>query len=591
MKKKTVVILSSLGIAAVLLCVYVFLHLLFTAIKPCGDLGEICTPGRIVLHFLFFAIAIFSLVVALLVALRKTARDLDRRESMFGVYLSLLSNLETGVLIIDQDRKIRFANQRAAELLRVPPGAVLVDRFYTDFISPLLEPIEDRISGAMARNEEFSREFRVYLNEGVQCVRCGLYGLRGGDDALFYALTIDDKTREDTIRHKLSAQLEETHRYSQAKDNFFANMSHEIRTPINAILGMTYFVKTVVSEPKALEYIHKIESASEILIGVVNDILDFSKMQENKFSLKPENFNLSDVKKILADLFSLKSEQKGLRLEIDFDCPDVFLVYGDQFRITQVFMNLVSNAVKFTDRGFVAVSLNHETVANDVILRCTVRDTGCGLSEDDISRLFTDFEQFGQVLVKNQEGTGLGLAISKRLVEMMHGVIWVDSELGKGSSFHFVIVVKKPEASLARGSSAALPRVVRVTNRVLVVEDNEINGEIAQNLLGEIGLTVDLAEDGFAAIDLCRTNAPDAYDLVLMDIHMPRMNGYDTARVLKKELKLSCPIIAVTATSEPAEVIEANRDVMAGAILKPYNPGIFKMLFGSCTDDIAPPRG
>jgi CheY-like chemotaxis protein/anti-sigma regulatory factor (Ser/Thr protein kinase) len=342
---------------------------------------------------------------------------------------------------------------------------------------------------------------------------------------------------------------------------------------------MTYFAKHETDEARRVEFIEKIETSSDLLLGVVNDILDFSKMQGNKFSLKPENFNLCDIRKILRDLFSVKAQQKGLEFDILFDCPEIFFVYGDQFRLTQVFMNLVSNAIKFTDEGSVIVSLNHEEVGDEVILRSTVRDTGCGLSEEDIARLFTDFEQFGEVLVKSHEGTGLGLAITKRLVELMHGVVWVDSTLGRGSSFHFVVVLNRPEPSFVQTFPDGLPRIARRSGRVLVVEDSDINAEIAATMLGELGFTVDRAADGIEAIELCRDRSPDYYDLVLMDIHMPRMNGYDTARALKTEHSLSCPILAVTATSEEPDVLESNREYISGAIMKPYKPGVFRVLF------------
>jgi signal transduction histidine kinase len=521
------------------------------------------------------------LIIALLVALlRKSEKTRVWHDNFFSVYESVFLNLSTGLIITDSDRRILYLNPAARDLVRQTSDKKLVGLLYTQIVDPLLVPVVERLSSAFDTGENFTREFRVYLPDGIRCIKCDFYSMPESGLGKIYVISLEDKTDEDNIRQKLSAQLEETHRYAHAKDNFFANMSHEIRTPINAILGMTYFVKTVSTEKKTLDYIRKIESASEMLLGVVNDILDFSKMQENKFTLKPENFNLADIRKILQDLFALKAEQKGLDLVIEFDCPDAFFVYGDQFRMTQIFMNLVSNAIKFTERGIVSVSLNHEIIGNDIILRCTVRDTGCGLSEDDISRLFTEFEQFGKVLVKNHEGTGLGLAISKRLVELMHGVIWVDSMLNKGSSFHFVVVLKKPVPALATDAAPSLPRIVRSTGRVLVVEDNEINSEIAQSLLAELGLSVDHADDGIEAIEICRARDRDYYDLILMDIHMPRMNGYDTARVLKTELALTCPILAVTATSENSETLEANRDVISGAILKPYSPGVFKALFG-----------
>ena len=531
-------------------------------------------------HSIGLAVMPFLAIILLLALLRKSERSRMWHDNFFNIYESVFLNLTTGLIIADSDRRILYLNPAARELVRQDPDKKLVGLLYTQIVDPLLVPVVERLSSAFDTGENFTREFRVYLPDGIRCVKCDFYTMPESGLGRIYVISLEDKTDEDNIRQKLSAQLEETHRYAHAKDNFFANMSHEIRTPINAILGMTYFVKTVSTEKKTLDYIRKIESASEMLLGVVNDILDFSKMQENKFTLKPENFNLADIRKILQDLFALKAEQKGLDLNIEFDCPDNFFVYGDQFRMTQIFMNLVSNAVKFTDRGLVSISLNHEVIGNDVILRCTVRDTGCGLSEDDISRLFTEFEQFGKVLVKNHEGTGLGLAISKRLVELMHGVIWVDSTLNKGSSFHFVVVLKKPVSTITPDVSASLPRVIRSTGRVLVVEDNEINSEIAQSLLAELGLSVDQAADGIEAIEICRTRDRDYYDLILMDIHMPRMNGYDTARVLKTELALTCPILAVTATSENSDTLEANRDVIAGAILKPYSPGVFKALFG-----------
>jgi signal transduction histidine kinase/CheY-like chemotaxis protein len=532
-------------------------------------------------HTASFAVIALSLALALGVSRARDDKVRSLQKNIIEVFGAVFENLNLGLIILDRDRNVRFVNESCRALLERQGNAVGVGIPFSSLVDPVFVPVMERLQSAFETRENFSREYRIYLPDGIKCFECDFYAVENATFGGVYAITLEDRTREDEVRLKLSAQLEETHRYSQAKDNFFANMSHEIRTPINAILGMTYFMKNAVTDEKTLGYVAKIENASDILLSVVNDILDFSKMQENKFSLKSENFNLSDVRNILKDLFSLKAEQKGLDFNIDFDCPDTFLVFGDQFRITQVFMNLVGNAIKFTDQGFVSVSLNHEVIGSDIIVRCTVRDTGCGLSEEDISRLFTDFAQFGKVLVKSREGTGLGLAISKRLVELMHGVIWVDSSLGRGSSFHFVVVLKKPEASVPLDAKQSLPRVIRKTGRILVVEDNEINAEIAISLLRELDFAVDRAEDGLAAIDLCRTNGAEAYDLILMDIHMPRMNGYDTARILKRDVVVACPILAVSATSEHDEALRANRDCIAGVIPKPYSPGIFRALFNT----------
>lgn len=526
-----------------------------------------------------FSAIILALFGVFRIMCTQNAKNREMQKNMIVIYRAVFENLNIGLVVLDRERNVRYVNEICRAMLESQGNTVAIGAPFSSLLDPVFVPVSERLQSAFETHENFSREYRIYLPDGIKCLECDFYSITNIAFGSIYVISLEDRTREDEVRLKLSAQLEETHRYAQAKDNFFANMSHEIRTPINAILGMTYFMKNAITDDKALGYVTKIENASDLLLSVVNDILDFSKMQENKFSLKPENFNLADIRNILRDLFSLKAEQKGIDFNIDFDCPDSFLVFGDQFRITQVFMNLVGNAIKFTDQGFVSVSLNHEVIGSDIIVRCTVRDTGCGLSEEDVSRLFTDFAQFGKVLVKNREGTGLGLAISKRLVELMHGVIWVDSALGRGSSFHFVVVLKKPEASAPLYSYAGLPRVIRKTGRILVVEDNEINAEIASSLLIELGFSVDRAEDGLVAVDLCKANGGEYYDLILMDIHMPRMNGYDTSRILKRDVAVACPILAISATSEGDDELREYRDCIAGVIPKPYSPGVFKALF------------
>ena len=532
-------------------------------------------------HSAIFAGLSFVLILFLILTILRVEKGRKTRERMNRYFQSVISGLNTGLMVIAPSLNVNYINPACRRLLLCDGEREVENHPYTELIDPLLLPIAEKLAAAIEAGDSFSREYRVFLPTGVRCIQCDFMTIPDGSFGKINVMSLEDKTKEDETRQKLSQQLEETHRYAASRDNFFANMSHEIRTPINAILGMTYFAKRAAPNPECLGYIKKIENASELLLRVVNDILDFSKMQENKFSLNPEDFNLFDLRKIMHDLFALKAEQKGLVLSVQFDCPEPFPVHGDQFRLTQIFMNLMSNAIKFTDRGYVSVSLNHEVLGKDIILRCSVRDTGCGLDEDDMAKLFTDFEQFGQVLVKNHEGTGLGLAITKRLVELMHGVIWVDSSPGKGSAFHFVVVLQKPVSSPEGEVADGTVHIVRRSGRILIVEDNDINREIAEGLLAEIGCEVDHAGDGLEAIELCRTKAPDYYDLILMDIHMPRMNGYDASRILKKELHLETPIIAVTATSETKEVIEQNREIVAGYLEKPYSPGAFRVMFSN----------
>ena len=536
-------------------------------------------PEKLFAHSFFFAFVCLFLVILLLLSIKSLAAAKKFHSNQYHMFSSVLSCLNAGVLVLDSEKKVKYFNPFARHLLCRDEEDIPLGTPYTDLVNPLLLPVAERLISSIENSESFSREFRVFLPSGIRCVKCEFFTIYDENAQKLYLLTLEDKTKEDEIRYKLSRQLEETHRYAASRDNFFANMSHEIRTPINAILGMTYFAKKATTEPKCLGYIQKIENASDILLRIVNDILDFSKMNENKFSLAPEEFNLYDLRKVIIDLFVLKAEQKGLDFTVEFDCPKEFRLVGDQFRLTQIFMNLISNAIKFTVHGYITVFVNTEVIGNDVILRCSVRDTGCGLFEDDMANLFTDFEQFGQVLVKNHEGSGLGLAITKRLVELMHGVIWVDSEPGKGSVFHFVVVMQKQPLLQESSLLAEQMRVTKKTGRVLLVEDNEINREIAEAMLVENGCAVDHASDGLEAIDMCRSKDPDYYDLVLMDIHMPRMNGYDAARILKNELHITAAIMAVSATSENTDLLDANRDVISGYLEKPYSPEVFRAMF------------
>jgi len=569
---------------ALLMGIFILFGIVYIGFYPSVDFSGVLVQDRgriIVMHSLGFISLCLVLICLLYVSIKKLNRNERVYNGMYRLYQSVYARLDTGLLVLDAEKCVKYINPACLALLgRTEAPEQLEGLPYFDLLHPVLSPIAEKLSASVETGDTFSREFKVFLPDGIRCLQCDLDTFEDAELGRIHVLSLADKSVEDEIKKQLSTQLEETHRYAVSKDNFFANMSHEIRTPINAILGMTYFVKNLTTDPRGLDYIQKIENASELLLAVVNDILDFSKMQEHKFTLKPETFNLTDLKKILSDLFSLKAEQKGLVLTIDFDCPDSFEVMGDQFRLTQVFMNLVSNAIKFTDSGFVSVFLNHEIIGNEIILRCTVRDTGCGLSEEDGFKLFTDFAQFGKVLVKNHEGTGLGLAICKRLVELMDGVIWVDSTPGAGSSFHFVVVLKKNETVAPAVFPETLPRIPFKSGRVLVVEDNEINAEIAGTLLAEVGCTAEYAFDGLEAVENCGSHPADYYDLILMDIHMPRLNGYDAARILKQDLALACPVIAVTATSETTEQLEANRDIIAAYILKPYDPAVFRALFG-----------
>ncbi len=334
----------------------------------------------------------------------------------------------------------------------------------------------------------------------------------------------------------------------KAKDEFLANMSHEIRSPMNGIIGMVDLLKDNHNMDKEQkEFVTTIHNSSHQLLGILNDILDLSKFESREMKLQLSPFNVKDETQKLINLFQLNASEKGIELEVKFtkDIPDYIL--SDKVKLIQVVTNLLNNAVKFTDEGKVTISISTVQTANSRLkLKVEVIDTGIGISKADKQIVFSQFQQLDQSISKSIKGTGLGLTISKNIIELLNGELGVDSEVGEGSVFWFLIDLIEPSDIQVKNIADKKTKSSSFNKHILVVDDIKVNLKIASLMLSSVGCTVETALNGELAIEKFEEGK---FDLILMDIQMPGMNGLETTKHIRDNYKNVPPICALTANA------------------------------------------
>ncbi len=390
-----------------------------------------------------------------------------------------------------------------------------------------------------------------------------------------YICYVRDLRESKKMLKEIELSKDAAEKSAMAKSEFLANMSHEIRTPMNGILGLLHILSSTKLDDMQKNYMQKALFSTNELLRIINDILDFSKIEAGKLEMETTLFTVHDVCAELESLFGHAITDKGLTSHMDMGDFSTTALLGDPLRLKQVLLNLVSNAIKFTGKGSIGLIVQSSKHENNK-LHCLfeVVDTGIGLSEEQISGLFSAFSQADTSVTRKYGGTGLGLAISKRIVDMMHGEIWVKSTPGKGSSFFFTAIfhIAGEDVNMVTKTNNAERNPQSYSGHLLLVEDNQINQIIAEELLQSVGYTVDVANNGQEALDMLEKTP---YDLVLMDIQMPIMDGLTASAKIREIPKFAkLPVIAMSAHAMTGDKEKSLKHGMNDHITKPISPDI-----------------
>lgn len=502
---------------------------------------------------------------------------------------NIISNANMGVwhiYLFDGEKPRMKANEKMRELLHLSSFIVDEEEIYEAWHSRIMPEALESVNKSVEKMKTGVKDENTYLwNDpvlGEQWVRCG--GVANRVDGKGWILqgyhynVNKEVLRDQKHELELAKVLAAVEQASKAKSRFLFNMSHDIRTPMNAILGFaTMAEKYVDDKAKTMNAISKIQSAGRHLNSLINDVLDVARIESGKMEFHRSVVNLPTEITEVAEMFSTDMKDKGIDYTFKIDIQNEY-VFADVLRLTQIQMNLLSNALKYTPKGGkVQYLFNQISKVQDnfITFEGIISDTGIGMSRDFLANIFKPFEREHNSTVDGVQGTGLGLSICKSIVESNGGKIFCESELNNGSTFRFVIrmqVADKPIVS--KNEKHKNSEISFAGKRILLAEDNAINAEIAIEILSSFNLEVDVAVDGIDAVKKMQESKDGYYDLVLMDIQMPNMNGYEATKIIRSlpnHVHANIPILAMTANAFDEDKQNAYASGMNGHVAKPIN--------------------
>jgi PAS domain S-box-containing protein len=489
-------------------------------------------------------------------------------------YRALIDNISGVVYTTDIRGLIEFASPGVYALTGYVPEE-LVGQHFSFLVSPeCLKGVYDHYRGQLqAPTRETILEFYCLTREGEKkWVEQTALLLNRKDGTQGFQCFVRDISEKKDFQRQLIIAKNEAEEARRLQEQFLANMSHEIRTPMNGIVGMTNLLLETPLSTQQEQFANVIHRSADNLLVIIDDILDLSKIKAGKMTIEKIPFRLQDVTANVWALFEQRIIKKGLQFAVELDPRIPASMIGDPHRLNQVLINLVGNAVKFTEKGSIRISVQQiqQTSPKTVNLRFTIADTGMGIAKDQLPHIFESFSQAAADITRKYGGTGLGLTICKNLLTMQGGDISVESEPGKGTCFSFHIAYGCESSRIADHQKTKSPQDHQAAfkgKHFLVVEDNPINQQLIEYVIRKAGAQVTVANHGGEAIDHLQANR---YDLIIMDLQMPVMDGYETTKHLREMLKLQTPVLAMTANALKGEQVRCLEAGMNGYMSKPF---------------------